>query len=133
MSHAIAINIVICNLEGEVRAGLEGSLRQCGAPVHIVFSDSVRSCSRTIGDGSQYTICCKAEPDELTTLRQACPRAIIIAVGLHGSEAKWLEAIEAGADDYYALPLEREQLEWLLASARRALSNDPLPVVHARP
>ena len=49
------------------------------------------------------------------------PIRVIVASRI-ADESAWLEALEAGADDYCSTPFETDQIGWALRSAR--------PVVH---
>ncbi len=53
----------------------------------------------------------------LATLRAQLSRIPFIIVNRLPETTRWLEALEAGATDYWASPFERVQLRWLLDSA----------------
>ncbi|MCS7027002.1 MAG: hypothetical protein NZV14_19580 [Bryobacteraceae bacterium] len=45
----------------------------------------------------------------------------VVVVSRLPNAAEWLDALEAGAADYLAVPFERRLLEWVLAANRRAI------------
>ena len=67
------------------------------------------------------------QPDEVTfvsgdransleTVRQiraVHPRAFLVVVTRLPDSDKWLDALEAGADDYCSMPLDKRQIQWL--------------------
>ena len=53
----------------------------------------------------------------LTTLRAQSCKVPFIVVNRLPETARWLDALEAGATDYWAAPFERIQLRWLLQAA----------------
>lgn len=53
----------------------------------------------------------------LVALRARHSSIPFIVVNRLPETARWLEALEAGATDYWAAPFERVQLRWLLGSA----------------
>ncbi|MGI8992476.1 MAG: hypothetical protein ACR2I2_23200 [Bryobacteraceae bacterium] len=53
----------------------------------------------------------------LATVRAHDSSTPFIVVNRLPETARWLEALEAGATDYWAAPFERVQLRWLLDSA----------------
>ena len=59
-------------------------------------------------------IFCDAEANVINSLRKTAPSARIIAVSRLAETDRWLDAIEAGADDYCALPFETFHLRWTL-------------------
>lgn len=55
-------------------------------------------------------------PDWLTLLgdiRAYRPDVLLIVVTRLADHDKWLDALEAGADDYCRLPLEQQHVQWL--------------------
>jgi DNA-binding response OmpR family regulator len=59
---------------------------------------------------------CGTKPETVQDLRRTNPHASIIAVSRLPETTDWLNAIEAGADDYCAGPFESHQLRWILDS-----------------
>ena len=50
---------------------------------------------------------------DLCEIRAICPRMISVVVTRLPEHTIWLDALEAGANDYACMPLDRRQLEWL--------------------
>ncbi len=59
---------------------------------------------------------CNTQTETVKNLRKINPNASIIAVSRLPETTDWLNAIEAGADDYCAAPFESHQLRWILDS-----------------
>lgn len=58
-------------------------------------------------------------PDWLSMVRQIRvyrPDIFLVVVTRLPDHSKWLDALEAGADDYCCLPLDRQQIGWLFGS-----------------
>ncbi|MBZ2186035.1 MAG: response regulator [Bryobacter sp.] len=65
-------------------------------------------------DGHDVVFCSAREKWFPDVLRGAsCP---VVAVSRLPETEEWLEVIEAGAADYCAAPIEREQMDWILES-----------------
>ncbi len=47
-------------------------------------------------------------------IRAMYPRIFLVVVTRIPDSAKWLDALEAGANDYCSRPLDRQQVGWLL-------------------
>ena len=52
----------------------------------------------------------------LRGIRALYPHTVLVVVTRIPNSSKWLEALEAGASDYCALPLQRQQVQWLIRS-----------------
>lgn len=52
--------------------------------------------------------------DTLERVHQENPKVPVVAVDPDGNEARWIEILEQGADDYLPYPCEPIQLAWLL-------------------
>ena len=52
----------------------------------------------------------------LREIRALHPSTFLVVVTRIPDSSKWLEALEAGANDYCSLPLERQQVQWLIRS-----------------
>ena len=50
---------------------------------------------------------------DLREIRAIYPRLILIVVTRLPENTIWLDALEAGANDYACMPLDRQQLRWL--------------------
>jgi CheY-like chemotaxis protein len=76
---------------------------------------------RTVNDlpRGARVVFCPSNLDDVTRLRAAEPQTAIIVVSRHPEINDWLDAIEAGANDYCAAPFETSQLQWLLQTCQR--------------
>ena len=52
-------------------------------------------------------------------IRALYPHTFLVAVTRIPDSSKWLEALAAGADDYCALPLQRQHVQGLIDSFKR--------------
>ena len=55
----------------------------------------------------------------LSQLRESHPKLPVIAVTRVPQTAHWLDALDAGANDYCGAPFERVQIRWILDSVIR--------------
>jgi len=53
----------------------------------------------------------------LRRVRKAQPLLPFVVVSRIGEITEWLDALEAGATDYFSVPIEKRQLHWLMESA----------------
>lgn len=84
------------------------------APAHVDGADAV-FCN---GDSPSY----RALLRQIRELRSYLP--VVVVTRLPESE-KWLNALEAGADDYCSAPFERRHVRWILSSilSRKAIHS----------
>lgn len=63
--------------------------------------------------------------DTLRETRALYPRTFLVVVTRIPDAGKWLDALEAGADDYGSLPLDSKQMQWIVRSfmGRQAASS----------
>ena len=73
--------------------------------------------------------------EDLLEIRAVYPRLILIVVTRLPEHTIWLDALEAGANDYGCMPLDRRQLQWLfrLPLQREASCKIRSPQVQAMP
>lgn len=80
-------------------------------------------------DGGADAVFCNGDcPSYSALLRQIRglrPYLPVVVVTRLPEAEKWLNALEAGADDYCSAPFEREQVRWILSSvlSRGAIRN----------
>jgi DNA-binding response OmpR family regulator len=65
-------------------------------------------------------IFCGPDSELVRELRISHPNASIVVVSRLPEVMDWLDAIEAGADDYCAPPFEPVQIRWILNANLRA-------------
>jgi DNA-binding response OmpR family regulator len=53
----------------------------------------------------------------LRQVREVHPTSPFVVVAKTLETSAWLDALEAGATDYYAIPIETRQIRWLMESA----------------
>jgi DNA-binding response OmpR family regulator len=78
-----------------------GRLDSSGAQADVIFS---------AGDGGSYK-------HSLAEARRACPGVPFVVVTRLPETSQWLDALEAGATDYCAVPFEHQQIRWILETA----------------
>lgn len=59
---------------------------------------------------------------DLSEIRAIYPRLILVVVTRLPEHTIWLDALEAGANDYACMPLDRQQLRWLFRPAPQSES-----------
>jgi len=59
---------------------------------------------------------------DLREIRAIYPHLILIVVTRLPEQTIWLDALEAGANDYACMPLDRQQLRWLFRPAPQSES-----------
>ena|ERR1035438_5697083 len=59
---------------------------------------------------------------DLNRIRAIYPRLILVVVTRLPEHTIWLYALEAGANDYACMPLDRQQLRWLFRPAPQSES-----------
>lgn len=64
--------------------------------------------------------------DDVCEIRAVCPRLILIVVTHLPEQAIWLDALEAGANDYTCMPLDRRQLQWLFRRSTQSELSDKI-------
>jgi len=83
--------------------------RPCSAPVGDFLDADIVFAG---GDGKQYLTL-------LRDVRRARPALPFIVVARVPETSEWLDALEAGATDYCAAPLELRQISWLMEPVLR--------------
>jgi DNA-binding response OmpR family regulator len=67
-------------------------------------------------------IFCRAEVEQVRQLKRANPNSSVIVASRLPEISDWLDALEAGAEDYCAAPFEGTQVRWVLETHVRAAS-----------
>lgn len=112
MQNTYPISAALCGLEDQVADELTQALRSCCRQVYKADSDSV--CGDGLGGAD--VIFCRADVDQVRRLKSANPNSAVIVASRLPEVSDWLDALEAGAEDYCAAPFERSQVRWVLAS-----------------
>lgn len=107
------------DLGGELAQVLRSESHQVSRKLYV--QDLQRGVKADIvfisGDDSDFQ-------NTIRLLREAEPRLPIVAVTREPGAARWLDALEAGANDYCGAPFDRLQVQWimsaLVANARSA-------------
>ena len=94
------MNVMLIGVNDELRNSLEPVLQSL---------DSVPGRENAFD-----VIFCGAEAGLIDRVRRSNPEARIVAVTRLAETDRWLDAIEAGADDYCAAPFEAFHLRWTL-------------------
>ena len=112
----IEANVLFHGLDSELAMDLRAALAGfCEGIQAEVLTGMAQSRATLHSDGATIVFC-GTKPETVKDLRRINPKASIIAVSRLPETTDWLNAIEAGADDYCAAPFESHQLRWILDS-----------------
>lgn len=120
---AFSCTAVLYNLEGGIEESLTATLVRLGATVHrLSGGHSPAQCIAVAERSGAEVIFCGDDPIRYRQVLEAAARegsraAVVVIARLPETNA-WLDALEAGAFDYCAAPLETVQIRWLVESAR---------------
>lgn len=113
-------NIVLFGLDEELAQELrQGLVNVCGE-MHSQSVPHGNDCLNMIKDSAVTLIFCGPDSELVSELRTSHPNASIVVVSRLPEVMDWLDAIEAGADDYCAPPFEAVQIRWILDANLRA-------------
>jgi DNA-binding response OmpR family regulator len=118
MSQRYTMNVVVLGLEDELSSQVQSALSRSGTAVQTKPAKSAEECIHSLNADSGDVVVCGPDLDNVKLLRQQCPSAAIIVLSRAAEVSDWLDAIEAGADDYYAAPLDGAQVRWMIESMR---------------
>jgi DNA-binding response OmpR family regulator len=110
----VRINVIIFGLEEDLSNHLEAAVTRTGIVLGTKEAASPEECIDSIRDDERDVIFCGPNLADIRTLRDRCPNAAIIVLSRAAEVSDWIDALEAGADDYYAVPLDQMQVEWML-------------------
>ena len=116
--------ILVMGLEQSLTRELGDALEQAHVDHSLLALSSHCSESEPPVDWNEVDIVfCPSRPDELDvvlrTVAQAKPGIPVVVISRLPEVSQWLDAIEAGAADYCAAPIEAVQVRWLLESHLR--------------
>ena len=114
-----AVQVMIFGLEGQLASELLDAVGNLGLPVDRRAFQSASDCRSAASGSGADVIFCAPDGDRVRDLRAAHPHAFIIAASRLPDVSDWLDAIEAGANDYCASPFEPTQVRWILESGLR--------------
>lgn len=120
---AFSCTAVLYNLEGGIEESLTAALMRLGATVYrLNGGHSPADCAVLAQRCTADVIFCGDNPVEYRQVLEAAGkeglRAAVVVIARLPETNSWLDALEAGAFDYCAAPLETVQIRWLLESAR---------------
>ena len=107
--------VFLTGIDGSVAQALERALeierhqiehKPCGAPVKAFLDADIVFAG---GGAKQYL-------PLLREVRQARPGLPFVVVTKLPETSEWLTALEAGATDYFAAPLQPRQINWFMES-----------------
>lgn len=107
--------IVCAGLEKSVQRDLTSVLHDDGH--EVVIRDPSQGPAQMAGADAVF--CNGDSPSYCALLRQIRdlrPYLPVVVVTRLPESEKWLNALEAGADDYCSAPFERRQVRWILSS-----------------
>ena len=119
MTHFSEAKVILFGLEDSLARELRDALRRCS---HAAVSDSFHSSGHTLAHlvtDSVDILFCGPNLETVKTLRESSPNTRIVVVSRLPEVMDWLEAMEAGADDYCAPPFEDSHIRWILANNLR--------------
>jgi DNA-binding NarL/FixJ family response regulator len=116
MQNTSPISAVLYGLEEQLADELSQVLGSCCRRVGRAEADLPDSARMRGAD----VIFCRAEVEQVRRLKSANPTCAVIVASRFPEVSDWLDALEAGAEDYCAAPFERTQVRWVLESHVRA-------------
>ncbi len=116
MTHLTEAKVILFGIEESLAKELRDALRRCShAAVASPHSSSGQMLAYLTTE-SVDLIFCGPDLETVKTLRASSPRTSIVVVSRLPEVMDWLDAIEAGADDYCAPPFEDAHIRWILAN-----------------
>jgi hypothetical protein len=110
------ISAVLYGLEDQLADELATTLTTCCRRVDKANMESSIGARLRGAD----VIFCRAETEQVRRLKKANPNSAVIVASRLPEVSDWLDALEAGAEDYCAAPFEAVQVRWVLESHVRA-------------
>jgi DNA-binding NarL/FixJ family response regulator len=112
----IQANVVLFGLEATLAHELNSALVGfCDGVAPEPIEDS-SECLDVLAAAGVNLVFCAPDVEVVRELRSARPKASIVVVSRLPEVMDWLDAMEAGADDYCAAPFEPAQMRWILES-----------------
>ena len=108
--------VLFHGLENELAVDLRHALSSFCEGIESEALTGAGHSRAALKDNGATVVFCDTKTETVKELRELNPNALIISVGRLPETTDWLNAIEAGADDYCAAPFEAHQLRWMLDS-----------------
>ncbi len=110
--------VLLLSLERETSAALEAALPSGRFEVRVLPSLEATQLRAAIDQFRPSVICAPANSSESRrALQSAGSSAPFIAVSSKPNPKEWLEALQAGASEYFGPPFEQQQVGLVLRSA----------------
>ena len=112
-------NFILHGLDAMLATQLCDAVAQPGRAFHTTVSTS--ECISVAEKLQADVVFCSSDQREYRRLLDAIERSSlqvpVVVVSRIPETSEWLDAIEAGANDYCAAPFERQHVSWLVQSA----------------
>ena len=112
MQNNSPISAVLYGLEEKLADELAHALTACCRRIDRADADPAGSARMRGAD----VIFCRADVGDVRRLKAANPDTAVIVASRLPEVSDWLDALDAGAQDYCAAPFERVQVRWVLDS-----------------
>lgn len=119
MTHLAEAKVMLFGMDESLSKELREALRRWS---QAAVSDALSSSGQTLAyltTESVDLVFCGPDLETVKTLRRLNPKTSIVVVSRLPEVMDWLEAIEAGADDYCAPPFEEAHIRWILTNNLR--------------
>lgn len=122
-AETVACTALIYGLEAVLAEPLTAALVRSGAIVYRLSDGSGPEQCATLAErvAADVIFCGDGTPGYRSVLDAVASHSrvpAVVVVGRLGDTERWLDALEAGAFDYCAPPLDADQLLWVLESVR---------------
>src|SRR5258708_844792 len=114
MTYTTQANVVLYGLDQKLSYELAHALSNVCDGLHTEALANSGHCLATLATERVDLLFCGPDTELVRTLRASNPKASIVVVSRLPEVMDWLDAIEAGADDYCAPPFEPMQIRWIL-------------------
>jgi len=120
------IQVVLFGIEECIADQLGGILRRENQTFRIAaFGDAIEVLQTTDGCAGQLVFCGAESRDVMSLLHSAKDSGhgpFVVAVTRNFDLKRWLDLLEAGADDYCLFPIDEEHIQWILNKIQQPAS-----------
>jgi two-component system, response regulator FlrC len=113
-------NVLILGLDSGLRDELKSALHKDDPTVRTTEESENNDCSGEIARLQPDIVFCPATSScfkqILEVVRKVHPGLPVVVVSRFPEVSEWLDAMDAGASDYFASPFEPVQVRWILES-----------------